>query len=259
MKRSLGIIAIIAAAAATASAGEVQFFLSSPASTNAATTGPGALAAMVNPVIDTSGGPGSAALQLWMYLDAAQMAAGTGAGGTYGVFGGGLDMSGAGTHTIPMTVNLSGTRWPAFTNAPAGPDYNGLFFLSSTPVTVNTANGGEGPPAGLFLIGNGNISWGGGEIGSLNIKIPGSGAIGANNPGVDTAVGGFGFSLAGGAYDNAPPSPEVDPGTGTGWILADASGSGTVSVIPDLFLTAIPEPASMTLLAIGALILRRRR
>jgi len=252
MKRSFGVLAIMAAATATASAGEVQFFLSSPAAINGAIDGTTALALMQNPVINTAVA-GSAQLQLWMYLDAAQMQAGTGAGNTYGTFGGGLDIIGSGSHTVPLVVNPTGPRWPTAVNAAPGADYLGMQFLTSNPVTPATAPDGQ---PGLFLIATGDISWTAGEVGSANIALPGGGAIGSNSA-LFTAVGGFGFTALGGAYDDTPPNPDVDPGTGTGWILADASGTGTVSVIPDLFL--VPEPASMTLLAVGALILRRRR
>ncbi len=259
MKRGLWIATAVLAIASYASGAEVLFFLASPASSNAATSGAGALGAGLNPSIDTSGGPGCATLELWMYLDSAEMMAGSGAGGTYGVTGGGLDVTGGGTHSIALTVNNPGGRWAGTANAPAGADYNGMGFLNiGSPVGPGAADD-DGSFVGLFRIASGDICWTLGEESDVFVEIPAGGAIGGSNSD-GTAVGGIGFTAGplagGGAPDQTSPHPDLDTAYGTGFYLASPGGA-IRSLVPDLRL--VPEPTTLALLGLAGLLVRRRR
>ncbi len=259
MQRYSLALTVVLALAATTSGAEVLFFLSSPASTNGATSGAGALADGVNPVIDTSGGDGSADITLWMFLDTAEMAAGTGAGSAYGIYGSKMNLVGAGTHSVPFTVFDSGGRWSVSANAPAGADYLNLIYLTSTAVDPSTSNAGDGAalPAGLFRIADGEISWTAGETGDVYIQLKDGSSVGASSP-LFVAVGGFGWSSAGGSPDEIIPDPQLDPGIGFGWILADPGlDNGITSVLPDLVFN--PEPATLAFVGFALLAIQSRR
>lgn len=264
MKRSLLVAGLVVAMASVANAAQVHIFLAAGGATNGATDCLSAANAGVNPELPA--GPGASTLFVCMQLNSAQLAGA-------GAFGGNIDIdSTVGLNGGPgaLVVNNPSSRWGSPTNgtAGAGPDaYSGMLLNAAVAVTAaspSDAANGNGP---IFLIASGSINYGAG--GAAWINLPANGAFGGNDP-AGALGGAFGWAAPGvpdiggiGSDINGTPGVQAsyaDLGAGDpsyGFILSDLGGTGVRTGLADL--TVLPEPATLALLGLGGLLIRRKR
>lgn len=263
MRKALLGAVIVATVASLANAAQVHLFLSSPQSVNGATSGLGALASQMNPVLPA--GPASATIELWMALNTAEFNAGF-LGITGDIMGAG---SASGSAAGPLALNNPGGRWSNAVGGAAGasPLVWDRFSLNRGSALPIASNDGAAGSIVLYRLGTGSINYGGAD-GAMFIRFnAGDGGLGTTDLTGSAGVA-FGWGDAGG-IDLSSFSPNSD-GSGTpgpmpnyddnnpgfGWIGV-SFGDYVVSNVADL--TILPEPTTLALLGVAGLFIRRRR
>lgn len=268
MKRVLMAAGLVASIASFANAGDFNFFVStgSDAASGLAALTAG-LASGANAVLPQNAN--NVTIALWCAIDT------TSPEGTLGFTGGAFDLAQFGGQAWAADLTLSNPPWngggnvgnnsgmPAYT-------HSGFSFNSAGP-NGSYPNQGSGP-APLFTSGNYKV-W---LLGSGQVKTSGSGSLFMELPfgqsvGVTTAAGAaqgvaFGFKPGAGnagqwdniatSDDGSGPVPAPGSGNANGFV-----GDGSVGAIRTTTAdaTVAPEPATMALLGLGALLIRRRK
>lgn len=276
MKQRFGLAAIVIVGLATlANAAELRFFLTSPLAQPNAQTPAAAATNKENPVISGANALlDTIPISIWMQIVVANAV--NPAEGEWAQFGGNLDAygdnDGANAAAGGWPLNNPAGRWAGGSPmvSAAGPfvAVGGQWNATATGLPKSTAGDVAHADGPIFLLFSGNISKALGQLPDpgdgffdVFLSMPDGTAI-ANNDSANFNTAGVAFGWNAGGEDTSslysdgvtPTFPHPNGGT-----YAFTFGTGDLrSDNPDLRIEA-PEPATMALLGLAGLFIRRRR